>query len=282
MKINNPLMLSFPRRRESSEINTPRSGQNHGIDPLCGHFNQLDSRLRGNDEFLANELSGMKTKLLCAICSLVLLACGKTEQSRSTLAANQTVTTNTSISAPQATKLDALKIKSLYIGMDIQSVPNAMMAILAEQQLSDFGFTDVIKAGDGTQCVLMYTKSFLQAIDARMHERYGEARAPGKTDEELATSCINSDGVLTAKSGPDNKVARIEFNDVKDMFNAKDLSPSEFVKRLSKEYHILELKPNEAQTAWSFISPDGTKVEVDAKEVLGIPMVRLYMSKAAP
>ncbi len=113
-----------------------------------------------------------------------------------------------------------------------------------------------------------------------MHERYGEARAAGKVDEEILTSCINSDGVLTAKSGADSKVSRIEFNDVKDIFNAKDLSPAEFVKSLSREYHIPEMKPNETQTSWSYTSPDGTKIEVDAKEVLGIPMMRLYMSKA--
>ena len=223
----------------------------------------------------------MKTKLLCAICSVVLLACGKTEQSSPAPAVTQANTLQTPVSAPKTAKTNALKIKDFYIGMDIQSVPNAMMAVLAERELSDFSFTDVIKLSDGSQCVLMYTKSFLQAIDARMHERYGAARAAGKVDEEILTSCINSDGVLTAKSGADSKVSRIEFNDVKDIFNAKGLSPAEFVKNLSREYHIPEMKPNETQTAWSTICPDGTKVEVVAKEVLGIPMLRLYMSKAA-
>jgi hypothetical protein len=224
----------------------------------------------------------MKIKLLCAICSVVLFACSKTEQPGPAPVAIQISTLQTPASAPQAARQDAIKVKDFYVGMDIQSVPNAMMTILADQQLSDFSFTDVIMAGDGSQCVLMYTKSFLRAIDARMHDRYGEARAQGKVDAELLTSCINSDGVLTAKSGADNKVSRIEFNDVKDTFNAKGLSPAEFVKNLSREYHIPEMKPNEAQTVWTYSSPDGTKVEVDAKEVLGIPMVRLYMSKVAP
>jgi hypothetical protein len=35
---NNPLAPSFPRRRESSKKNNPRSGQSLGIDPLCGDF----------------------------------------------------------------------------------------------------------------------------------------------------------------------------------------------------------------------------------------------------
>lgn len=218
----------------------------------------------------------MKTKLLCAICSVVLLACGKSEQGSSAPA------TQAIASAPQATKPDTLKIKGLSVGMDIQGVPNAMMDILAERQLSDFGFTDVIQLGEGIQCVLMYSKSFLRAIDSRMHERYDEVRASGKVDEELSTACTHSDGVLTAQSGADGRVARIVFNDVSDIFDAKGVAPAEFAKKLSGEYRIPELKPNESQTVWSATSPDGTRVELDAKEVLGIPMMRLYMSKAVP
>ena len=223
----------------------------------------------------------MKAKLLCAICSMALLACGNPEQNGSP-ALPRAKTSNTNVVTPQAEKLSILKIKNLYVGMDIQNVPSAMMEILADRQLSDFGFTEVISTGDGKQCVLMYSKSFLQAIEARMHDRYGEARAPGKVDAEILTSCINSDGVLTAKAGADNKVNLIEFNDIKDIFNAKDLSATGFARNLSREYRIPELKPNDTQTAWNYLSPDGTKVEVNAKEILGIPMVRLYMSKIAP
>ena len=231
----------------------------------------------------------MNTKLLCAISSVILLACGKTGGGGSVPSSDPAVNQAVSIPhapaqaiAPQLAKQDALQIKGLFIGMDIQSVPSAMMAILAEQGLADFGFTEVIKAGDGTQCVLMYGKSFLRAIEARMHDRYDAARAQGKVDEELRTSCINSDGVLTVKSGADNKVSRIEFNDVKDLFNAKGVAPAEFVKILVKEYHIPELKPDAAQTSWSYISAEGVKVEALTKEILGIPMLRLNMSKAVP
>ena len=64
MNPNNSTVPSFPRRRESSEINTPRSGQDESpearleerrklnIDRATrGLFNHLDSRLRGNDGF---------------------------------------------------------------------------------------------------------------------------------------------------------------------------------------------------------------------------------------
>ena len=42
------------------------------------------------------------------------------------------------------------------------------------------------------------------------------------------------------------------------------------------------MKPNAVQSAWSYNSPAGTKVEVTTKEILGITMVHLAMSKAAP
>jgi hypothetical protein len=156
-----------------------------------------------------------------------------------------------------------------------------MMSILADRQLSGFGFTEVLRMSEGRQCVLMYTKSFLFAIESRAKDRYGEARGPGKVDEELATSCLHSDGVLSVMAGADNQVSRIEFNDVREVFDAKGVTPAEFVKRLAAEYHIPELTPNAERTAWSYASSGGANLEVVAKEVLGIPMVRIYLSKAA-
>jgi hypothetical protein len=41
--------LVIPRKRESSKINTPRSGQHLILTSAKCIFNHLDSRLRGND-----------------------------------------------------------------------------------------------------------------------------------------------------------------------------------------------------------------------------------------
>jgi hypothetical protein len=218
----------------------------------------------------------MKSRWL--VLSLLLSACGPSGNGAAPQGATQTKPAQPAAPA----KPIGPGIKGLSVGMDIQDAPSAMMTILAEQKLPGFGFTEVMRAADGTQCALMYTKDFLRGIEDRMKGRYGESKAAQKVDEELLTSCLNSDGVLSIKAASNNQVNLIEVNDVKDIFDVKGMPPAEFAKKLSAEYHVLEMKPNELQNVWSSVSPDGVRIEVDAKEVMGIPMVRLYMSRAAP
>ncbi|MBI3902841.1 MAG: hypothetical protein HY306_07880 [Nitrosomonadales bacterium] len=230
----------------------------------------------------------MRTKLLCAFFSILLIACGKSEPPSSPPAGDARPTSGINVSkvlaqaqVPQSSGPGDLKIKGLFLGMDIHEVPDAMVSMLAEQQLSGFGFTDPIKTGGGTQCLLLYTKPFLAAIEARMRDRYSEGVARGKVNGELLTSCINSDGVLVVKTNAGKEVSSIEFNDVKEIFNAKGVAPAEFARNLSRDFHLPELKPNAAQTVWTYISPQGDKLEVSSSEVLGIPMVKLSLSKTA-
>jgi hypothetical protein len=184
-------------------------------------------------------------------------------------------------SVPQAPKAEAFSLKGLYLGMDIQGVPDAFTDMLAQQQLAGYGFTDVIQYTDGERCVLLYDKRFLSAIEARMRERYDLGRAQQKINEELQSSCYASDGVLVVKAGADGKVSRIEFNAVGELFNAKDLAPADFAKLLVKEYHIPALKPNADRSGWQYVAPDGTKVEVVVKKIFGAATNRLYLSRFA-
>jgi hypothetical protein len=220
----------------------------------------------------------MKTKLPCVLCAAALMACGKAGTGGS---APPSAAPANQAAAPQpSARADALKIRGFYLGMDMRGVPDAMMEMLAEQQLSDFGFTDRIAIGDGAECVLMYTKTYMQAMEARMRDRYGEARAPGIMDEELRNSCADSSGVMTVQSGADGRVRKIAFNDVKNLFGAQDLPPAEIARKLAGELNLPGLKPNAAQTSWTYTGPDGTLVELAAGEMMGIPMVRLYLSRA--
>lgn len=219
--------------------------------------------------------------LLYVIPILLLVACGKTEQAvpASIQPGSPTVVASSVSRLEQSVPV---KIKGLYLGMDIANVPNAMMEILAEQQLSDFSFTDPMLAEDGTQCVLMYTKPFLRAIESRMKERYGAARAQAKVNDEIMTSCLNSDGVMAVRSDKGNKVIRVEFNDARDIFNETELSPADFAKKLSVDFHIPEMKADESKTSWSYTGADGGRVVLELKEVLGISMLKLSMVKLAP
>jgi hypothetical protein len=47
---NNQFASSFPRRRESSESTFRNAAEVFSLTSLAGLFNQLDSRLRENDE----------------------------------------------------------------------------------------------------------------------------------------------------------------------------------------------------------------------------------------
>jgi hypothetical protein len=229
-----------------------------------------------------------RTKLLCVTCSIVLLACGKTggggssQQTGSFVVQPASSQTSITSGTAQPAQMDAMQIKGFYLGMDIQSVPDAMMAVLADQQLSGFGFTGAISQGNGAQCVLMYTKPFMNALEQRARDRYGVARAQGKVDEEVLASCENSDGVMTVHAGADGKVTRIQFNDVRNLFNTQGASPAEFVHHLAAEIHIPEFKPDDSQVAWNYTSPQGTNITVETKNALGISMLRLIMSRIEP
>jgi hypothetical protein len=220
------------------------------------------------------EGGSMKTGLFCMFCAVALAACGKTETGGG--AASSAAASANRAAEHQA---DALKINGFYLGMDIRGVPNAMMAMLADRELYDFGFTDVLGSG-GAQCVLMYTKTYMQAMEARMQERYGKARGPGLLDEEIRHSCAESKGVMSVHAGMDGRVHRIEFNDVKNLFGAKDLSAAEIAKKLAEEFKLQGLQLAEGQAAWTYTGQDGTLLELASNNVMGIPMVRLHMSQA--
>jgi hypothetical protein len=231
----------------------------------------------------------MKTRLLCLSALLLLTACDNkpTQQSTPTNTPDASNAPHAAINVAQvladtAARQNAqLHIKGFSLGMDIHDVPAAMMDMLAEQGLADYGFTAAIKTGGGSQCVLLYTKSYLAAIQARMEDRYGKAVAQGKTDGELLTACLHSDGVMTVKADAGRDVSSIEFSNVKDLFDAPNLTAAQFAAKLGQELQIAgELKPNTAQTVWIYRSPAGEQLEISSEDVLGIPRIWLRVSKA--
>ncbi len=217
----------------------------------------------------------MNLRIILLACVVVAAGCGKPQPEPPAPGVNA----GAEHKPPQAPRSEVLKIKGLYLGMDMQAVPDALVDILSQQHLDGFGFTDVIKYSSGEQCVLLYDKQFLRAIEARMHERYDVGRAQGKIDEQLQASCYASDGVVVVKSGSDGTASRIEFNAVGDLFDAKGLQPADFTKRIVNEYHIPSMKPNAEHSGWTYDSPDGTRLEIVVKKVFGVAVTRLYMSK---
>lgn len=218
----------------------------------------------------------MRTKLLGAVCALLLVACGKNAPHAPSPAAPAAAQPAVVSVPPRA---GALKIKDFYIGMNIHDVADAMIDLLAEHELTGYGFTEVIRYSSGEQCQLLYDKRFLEAIESRMHERYTAQIARAKIEDALQSACYNSDGVVVVKAGPDARVDSIEFNNVADFFDAKDMKPAEFAKKLVNDYHLPAMQPNADHNGWQYDAPDGTRLQVLVREVFGIPVTRLVMSR---
>ena len=211
----------------------------------------------------------MKKCIIVVLCSVVLAACGGQEPAAPAESAK------VQIFAPSS-----LKVAGFFVGMDVNDVPSTMLEMLSERGLSNFGFTDVIRYSSGEQCVLLYDKAFLRAIESRMKERYDAARAMGKIEDELEASCYASDGVLVVKAGAAGRVSSIEFNNAGKLLEEGRLDPEEFARKLASEQRIPMLTPNSERTGWSYVSPDGARLEIRVKQVFGIPVTRLVMTHA--
>jgi hypothetical protein len=211
----------------------------------------------------------MKKWLIVALCAVVLAACGGQESAAPVEPAKS-----------QTFVPSSLKVAGFYVGMDVNDVPSTMLEMLSERGLSNFGFTDVIRYSSGEHCVLLYDKGFLSAIESRMQERYDVVRAKGKIEDELEASCYASDGVLVVKAGTTGRVNSIEFNNVGKLLEDGKLAPEEFARKLASEQQIPGLTPNDERTGWSYTSPDGARLEIRVRQVFGIPVTRLVMTRS--
>ena len=215
----------------------------------------------------------MNARLSVVCCALLLAACGKDAPHTppSHAAAKPAVAARAGTSA--------LTVKEFHLGMNINEVPDAMIDLLAEHGLSDYGFTQVMRYSNGEQCVLLYDKGFLGPIESRMHRRYTTQVAASKIQEALQSACYNSDGVVVVRAGPDGRVNRVAFNHVDEFFDARDMKPAQFAQKIAHDYHLPPLQPNADGSGWSDDTPDGTRLQVLVKQVFGIPVTRLVMGR---
>lgn len=216
--------------------------------------------------------------------TILLLACNrnpdetKLHQDATPLSASSETTSDRNATS-QAVTGPAVVLNGFSLGMDIRDVPATMMMLLADRGLSGFGFTGDIQLSNGGHCILMYTKAFMAAIEARARDRFGAARAPAKIDEEIQLSCVNSDGVMSAHSGADGKVDRIQFNDARNLFGSKDETPEAFSHRLVDEYHVPPMQPDEDRTTWLAVDGQGRSFSLHTRSPLGVPMLQLVLSR---
>lgn len=146
---------------------------------------------------------------------------------------------------PVAAKDATIKIKGLYIGMDIQVVP----ALLKE------------KLGDGWGILLL----------KRPHPRISNSSL--LSDKvPMGGSVVTAEGFgsrspVSVAAGPDGKVQWFYFphSSLGPIFNAKGMEISDFAKQFANSYGIPEMKVSDDRRSWTYTSADGTRVEITSE-----------------
>ena len=147
----------------------------------------------------------------------------------------------------EAEKSASIKVKGLFIGMDIRTVP----AILREKLAgSDWGIQDVQKGDAG---------------------RFG-----GITDAENYYVGVGGGVPIgLVVSGPDLKVISINIGGMlaNDMFNAADMEATAFVQQFANAYAIPEMTIADDMQSYVYTSPDGVQVRIDSDKTVVITKV---------
>jgi len=208
--------------------------------------------------------SKMKLAIVCVAGTVFAFGCGQSNskndgaqqnQSATTAEPSQVVTPEKSLPPKQnGAKDNTIRVKGLYIGMDIQTVPK----ILAEK-FPTWGTNDV---KEGHACFFVTIKGFGNPygdvyLDCDYVYAHGWAAA----------------GIITA--GPDGKVREIRFSGtlVSEMFNADDMDATAFAKQFIGAYNIPDMAVADDRKSWTYTSPDGVKVTITNKKGLGLEKV---------
>lgn len=180
---------------------------------------------------------------------------------------------------PATPKGTTIKIKGIYVGMDIQSVPALLKEKLAGK---DWIITDAAK---GSAIINLRDKSESLLTDAEKQIvtsqviNFASVGIPVPYFPEpedfyvFIAKTFASGGWISA--GPDGKVAAILLRNefVNDSFNAADMDASAFVKQFISAYDIPEMKVSDNLQSWTYTSPDGVKVTIDTQKNVSLEKV---------
>lgn len=174
--------------------------------------------------------AGLRLAAACVVGAILVSGCGQ--------ANSETFSPGQSAPAAKKAAASEIKIKGLYIGMDIQTVP----ALLKEKFAgTNWGIHDVAKGDAGKfSYTITGAENFYVAIGGALPM-----------------------GAVIA--GPDGKVTAIRLSAwvVNDLFNAADMDASDFAQQFVNSYNIPEMKVSDDMESWTYTSPDGVKVKIN-------------------
>jgi hypothetical protein len=186
--------------------------------------------------------AGMKLAAVYVAAAILVAGCGQSDSnSAGTSPSQPAAAAKPAESKPVAPKDTSIKIKGLYIGMDIQTVPALLKESLA---IKGWAISEVSRSSSG----------------------------------DLFITIINPNDMTFAarlESLPDGKVMVIALGSplVNDLFNAADMDASDFVKQFISAYNIPEMRVSDDLQSWAYTSPNGEKVIIFRSK--GITIVKV-------
>lgn len=195
--------------------------------------------------------AGIKLAAVYVAGAILVAGCGQSNSGSAGVSPSQSA----AAAKPVAPKEASIKVKGLYIGMDIQSVPALMKENFAGKKNfagMDWAISDVTK------------------VDASARDLRVLVIDQGNLYVSIGST---AGGIVIAT--PDGKVFAIELSSliVNDLFNAADMDASAFVKQFISAYDIPEMKVSDNLQSWTYTSPDGVKVTIDTQKNVSLEKV---------
>jgi len=201
--------------------------------------------------------------------AILVAGCGQSNSNSAGTSPSQSA----AAAKPVAPKEASIKVKGLYIGMDIQSVPALLKEKLAGKDwiISDAAQGSALNAilqkgrGDGSDMTDAEKQSMTSTILALGANSISPLE-PEYFFVGIAQPPFSGGGKFVAL--PDRKVGLILLKGslVNDLFNAADMDASAFVKQFISAYDIPEMKVSDNLQSWTYTSPDGVKVTIDTQK----------------
>lgn len=162
---------------------------------------------------------------------------------------------STNPSSPAPAKEPSVKVKDLYMGMDIKGVSGVLEKKFPPNTFRIFG---PAKDNSGD--------SGIQVLGALLNGEQNDIYVG------IIAGMLPIGGVL---AGPDGAVKRILLPTpvVDVLFNSEGLDASDFVRQFADAYKIPSMKISDDLKSWVYSSPEGTKVTISTKKEIVIEKV---------
>ena len=174
---------------------------------------------------------------------------------------------------PIAPQDASIKIKGLYIGMDIKDVNDWFNEKFGKTNVSilegkEKGAPKILIGTDlSLSQVRGYVKMSMEDPSFPLEAAIGQARlmTEGKITIDISEICANTNGAIDEIS--------LTSSFVNYLFKTSDMEASEFVRQFTESYKLPKMSISDDYQTWSYTSPDGVKIIIDGEKNILIKKV---------